>query len=400
MRTFCAALIILGFAVPAGRSADEPRDSAGLGFIKGYTWGASGGRGSFAAPAAADSMQKLADTGANWVCIAFGATMATHDNPEIPFAQANPRMVTDEEIRHAIHLARDNRMQVILKPMVNCRDGTWRAWIRFFRPITEQERAAGITGEMDPWQSKPAVRDGEVKDLEKWDRWWRNFSAFVLHYAELAEAEHVPALCLGCEMNSTEEFEDRWRSLIAEVRKVYHGQLTYNVNHDREDKVQWWDAVDLISISAYYAIPPAAGRPLDQAVQQTTSLAEIVAGLQPVKRRSAQISAQWHKPILFIETGVINARGFARYPWTHGDAHPDSPMDEQEQANYYEAMMEVFWSEPWCMGFTWWDWPARLYESQAAPTQRSFCIYGRKAEAVLRQWYAKPRQAPDVTVGR
>ena len=128
------------------------------------------------------------------------------------------------------------------------------------------------------------------------------------------------------------------------------------------------------------------------------AVAEIVAGLQGVRNRLAQISAKWHKPILFIETGVLNARGFARYPWSHADEHPESPIDEQEQANFYEAMCQVFWNEPWFIGFTWWDWPAQISDaarSSAEPgtQRRTFSVNGKKAEEVLRTWYAKPAPA-------
>jgi hypothetical protein len=110
----------------------------------------------------------------------------------------------------------------------------------------------------------------------------------------------------------------------------------------------------------------------------------------------AQVSAKWHKPILFIETGVINARGFARYPWSHNDEHTESPIDEQEQANFYEAMCQAFWNEPWFMGFTWWEWPAQIPDTGHPSGTRTFSVDGKKGEAVLHDWYAKP--AHDITV--
>jgi hypothetical protein len=360
-------------------------------FIKGYSWGWTGRRGDYASPEAAESMRRLADTGVDTVCVAFATEMQDAESPEFSWPDRNPRMVTDGEIRRAIDLARANGLKVILKPVVNCRDGTWRAWIKFFRPVTEQERAAGVTGELDPWGSEPVMRDGMVTDGQKWDAWWQNYSAFMLHYARIAQEKNVEVLCLGCEMSSTEEFENRWRELIAKVRGVYDGKITYNANHGREDDVSWWDAVDVISVSAYYAVPPPQGVSLEEAVKQTTPVLEIVAELEKVKLALAGLSAKWNKPILFIETGAVSVRGSARYPWTHRHDPRRHPTDEQEQANYYQAMFEVFYEEPWFMGFAWWDWPARLYDVENAERNRNFCVYGKQAEQVLRQWYAKPR---------
>jgi hypothetical protein len=335
-------------------------------------------------------MQKLADTGCQVVCIAFSTNLRTYDDPDFTWGDANREMVTDDEIRHAIDLARENGMKVVMKPVVNCRDGVWRAWIRFYRPTTPEEQAAGVAGVENPWGDEPGFLEGMTRDDAKWDAWWNNYSGFLKHYAGIAAEKDVQLFCLGCEMNSTEEFEDHWRKLIAEVRAIYSGPITYDINHGRERELTWWDAVDVASISAYYQVPPPAGTTVEEAVLSTTPKSEIVATLEQMKHELAKLSTDINKKILFIETGVTNVRGCARYPWSHPNAFPDVPLDEIEQANYYAAMFETFWDEPWFLGFCWWDWPARLYPKDAAHRNRGFSIYGKQAEAVLREWYGKP----------
>lgn len=394
-----AAFILITLAcTPASADplAAKERDATRLGFIKGYSWGWVGHRGEYDSPEAAESMQKLADTGTEWVCIAFSTNMRTADDPEFTWSDDYRRMVTDDEICHAIDLARASGLKVILKPVVNIDDGTWRAWIKFFRPVTPEEAAAGVEGIDDPWGDESVYLAGQTQDLAKWDRWWANFNGFVTHYAQIAEEKEVELFCLGCEMNSTEQFEDRWRALIIDVRSVYHGLVTYDINHGREHDLPWWDAVDLISISGYYGIAPANGRTEEEAVRETTPKEEIVAELRRVRESLAEVSAKWGKPVLMIETGCTNVRGCARYPWSHPDAKLDSPLDEVEQRHYYEAFFEVFWGEPWFMGYCWWDWPARLYAEEDAASNRGFCVYGKQAEEVLRAWYAK--EGPEVKV--
>lgn len=366
-------------------------DASTAPFVKGVSWGWVGARGEYRSPAAADSMKQLAQTGADWVCIAFGATMETPETPRILWGDANPQMAADEDIRAAIDVARDNGLKVILKPVVNCSDGTWRAWIKFYRPVTPAERARGVEGEQDPWADAPRYRAGEVTDSDKWAAWWSDYDAFILHYAELASAAHCEMFCLGCEMNSTEANEVRWRDLIGKVRARYQGLLTYDVNHHRESEVAWWNAVDVIGVSAYYHVPPPAGVTEEEATKTTTPTAEIVAELRKMSDVLAGIHEKFDKPILFIETGVTNVRGCARHPWAHPDEQSGVPLDEIEQRNYYQAMFDVFWDQPWFMGYCWWDWPASLYAREAAAKNRGFCIYGKQAEDVVRQWYAKPR---------
>lgn len=370
----------------------QTRDISQLGFVKGVTWGWPGTRGDYAVPEAAESMRKLADTGTEWVCLAFAPDMLTYDTPELPFADDNPQMVTDAETRHAIDLAQHQGMQVILKPMVDCADGTWRAWIRFFRPTTDAERARGITGEFDSWGDEPQFRDGMVRDITSWNKWWDNYTDYIVHYARLAEEKRVPVLCIGCELNSTEEFEDRWRVLIGKVRSEFGGQITYDVNHGNDQNVHWFDAVDFISVSAYYPVPFLDGRPVDAEPPDTTTTAEIRAAMELNRKRLAAVSRKWQKPILFMEAGCTSVRGGARMPWDYFPESNARPVDEQEQANYYQAMFETYWPEPWFMGWCWWEWPARLSDDDAA-RRRDFSIYGKQAESVLRTWYAKPRAA-------
>lgn len=389
-RGSAALLLVLVSCYPQVTAKAAP-SSDEIGFIKGMSWGWASSRGDCASPDAAESMRRLAETGAEWVCIAFDTTMNTPHDPAFVWGDDNTSMVSDHELRHAIDLAHENNLKVILKPVVNCSDGTWRAWIRFFRPVTEEERAAGITGELDPWGDEPQMREGMVTDLDQWKRWWNNYTGFLLHYAEIAQENDVEMFCLGCEMNSAEKFEGRWRSLIGLVREKYDGVITYDINHGREKELSWCDELDVIGVSAYYEVPPPEGVPEEEAIQSTTPQSEIVARLEGVKAELADVHQKWKKPIFFIETGVTNVRGCARYPWSHPNEKLDSPLDQQEQANYYRALFEVFWDEPWFMGFAWWSWPVRIYDKESAAEDRSFSIYGKRAEEVVREWYAKPR---------
>lgn len=141
-------------------------------------------------------------------------------------------MPTDEELRSMIAYAVDLGLRVILKPMVNCRDGSWRAWINFF--------------------------DNEVPCEPKWSRWFDSYMDYMLHYARLAEECGCEMLIIGCELVMAERREAEWRELISKLRTVYFGLLTYNTDKYQEDRVPWWDALDVISSSGYY--PMDGGR--------------------------------------------------------------------------------------------------------------------------------------------
>ena len=85
-------------------------------------------------------------------------------------------------------------------------------------------------------------------------RWFAQYTAFQLHYAEIAAREGCKLFITGCEMTMTEHREAEWRQLLAAVRGVYPGTLTYNCDKYGEDHIAWWDAVDVIASERYYPL--------------------------------------------------------------------------------------------------------------------------------------------------
>jgi mannan endo-1,4-beta-mannosidase len=349
---------------------EHTQASSAIGFIKGFTWGWTGWRGQYEGPGPKESMRKLAETNSNWVCLTFGTEMETFDTPKIPFSQTNPGMITDEELLRAIQLARDNNLKIILKPVVNVKDGTWRSWIKFNN------------------------KNGK-KDMQAWQQWWNDFEAFLLYYAKIAEETGCEMLCLGCEMGSTEEFEDNWRALITKIRKIYKGVLTYDANHGREDMITWWDAIDVISLSAYYPVGTddvnlALKDDLSKVPPSDSSVKDMKKRWLPIKKRLAAISSKYKRPILFIELGVCSAKGYSAAPWTHHN--PEAIYDGDEQRRFFQATIETFWDEPWFIGFTWWGWLPHLYTLEEAKSDTDFSVYGKPAEKLVTEWYSKPRK--------
>jgi hypothetical protein len=355
------------FAAEVNQPSKYSHTHSETGFIKGVSWGWPGERGEYSGPNAVDSMKKMTETGANWVCISFAGEMMKPNDTNILWGEDDPCMVTDNEIRRAIELARKNNLKIILKPVVNVRDGTWRGFIQFKNP------------------------DGKTVDVNAWGQWWDSFNRFILHYAQIAKETNCEMLCLGCEMGTTEPFIDRWRNLIADVRKVYMGAITYNANHGNEEKVRWWDAVDIIGMSGYYPVGADMNKPNDDPckVPNDNSVEGMKKRWAPIKQRLKSVSERVNRPVFFIEIGVCSAKGNTSIPWQHPDKN--AVYDADEQARFYQAVLEAFWDEPWFFGFAWWDWPANLYSLEDAKTDTGFCIYGKPAEKVVKEWYRKPR---------
>src|SRR3954466_2723145 len=105
---------------------------------------------------------------------------------------------TMSSVSHAIDTIHSLGMKVLLKPMLDVSDGTWRANI-----------------------------DPSNKDL-----WFTNYTNFVGTFADMAQSKGVELLSIGCEMNTLEQSANntRWTNLISNMRSRYTGKLTYSAN--------------------------------------------------------------------------------------------------------------------------------------------------------------------------
>ncbi len=318
--------------------------------MKGFTYGYDAKRGDFCTPAAIKSQECLYQTGINWMCLTVVCHQETAHSTEIMFDFE--RTCSDRDIMAAVKKAHENQIKVCLKPMVNCKDGVWRAYINF------------------------ADSDFSGKDIY-WDKWFESYGKFMKYYAQLAEETGCEMLCIGCEMCGTERKEKHWRKLIAEIRSMYSGKLIYNTNHGHEDEVKWFDAVDYLGTSAYFPVAEEGGATSEMMQRRW----------EVIRDELYEVYQKWQKKIVFIEIGCRSAHGCATMPWDF--SHTDLPHDEEEQAAFYDSCLTTFADQPWFGGVFWWDWSTFIYDTvQDAQKDNGFNIHLKKAEDVLKRWYA------------
>jgi len=318
-------------------------------FIKGFTYGYDARRGDFRTPEADASMVRMASLGGDWTALALPVMQDTwHSTVIRPDYRFTP---TERDVIAAVNRLHGLGLKVCMKPMVNCADGVWRANISF--------------------PPREIAHDGR----DYWNDWFDSYTAFLCHYAEIAEETGCEMFCVGCEMCGTEGREQNWRDTVAKVRKVYSGPLVYNTNHGREDSVRWWDLMDYIGTSAYYRVADKPGE----------SPENMVSAWNRHKARLAEISrCHGGKQIIFMEIGCRSAAGCAMMPYDF--SHREFPYDESEQANFYESCFRAMWNEPWFAGFFWWDWYTKL---PSRSPEMGFTVCGKQAEDVVKSWYAK-----------
>lgn len=216
---------------------------------------------------------------------------------------------------------------------------------------------------------------------EQCAQWMRAYREFILHYAWLAELEGFDLLSIGNELEGMTVHEEDWRRLIADVRRVYPGPITYAANWGHEfETLRFWDALDYAGLNNYYPLASPTARDADGASRRR----EIFHGAQKVASRMDAFYRQWKRPILLTEVGYPSVRGGAAEPWIEDGRRG---VDLEEQAQSYEAVFQAFANRPWLRGMFWWKWPS--HGRGGGPTDPSFTPLGKPAADVLRAWYTR-----------
>jgi hypothetical protein len=352
---FCLAVlgIVISVAPPGASSAVSPPSQAKSSltaphtFQKGISY-ATWWSGQYANPGADLSLQRLAGTGATWISLVVTGYQDTPASTTID--RTSLQTPTDADLIHVIEQAHILGSKVMLKPHLDLRNEEENDWWR------------GHIGD-------------DFTSEGQWNTWFASYRGFIEHYAALAESYDADQFCVGTELLGTTHRAADWRAVIAGVRALYSGPITYAALHSGEEMaITWWDAVDYIGVDAYY--------PLFFEPEYHPTTAELEASWLEPKQIMADLSASQGKPILLTEIGYRSHHGCAQHPW---DSLAQSPLDMEEQANAYEAAFRQLYSEPWLAGIYWWTWHPDRFKSGRCDD--GYSPHQKPAERVLRAWY-------------
>lgn len=304
-------------------------------FLKGITFAAFAPKGSLETKEAYESLDNLIKlTGANFITLVPNGLQETPQSESIDYT--SDATLSDEELTAMIDYAHKAGLMVAIKPTVNCKNGTWRAHINFF--------------------------DKDVHCEPKWSCWFRAYTEFQLHFARLAQKTGCEMFIAGCEMVMSERRSYEWRKLIADIRTVYDGPVTYNTDKYQEDNVTWWDCVDYICSSGYY--------PLGDWEKELDRIEAVVK--------------KFKKPFFFAETGCMSVTNSSKAP---NDWRVRGEVNLEEQAQWYTDMFEACKKRSWIEGFCLWDWAWRQYPLFKASTHCGYDIYGKPAQDIVKKYY-------------
>ena len=267
------------------------------------------------------NIHQIKDIGTNYISQTPFGFMNGHQSTEVRGNFDNAWWgESDRGIQHTAELARASGVKTMLKPHI---------WMR---------------SDEGKWRS-----DIEMESEEDWDIWFKSYGDWIMHYAELAEKCQIESLCIGTELHfTTVNHPDRWRKIIADIRSVYNGELTYAANWYKEfEEIEFWDELDFIGVQAYF--PLCKGEKPDKK--------ELKDSWSRHKKTLSKIAKRFDKKIVFTEIGYKNTLDSAKEPWTWPQRIDEEVETSDEmQIICYEALFESVWHEKWFDGMFIWKW--------------------------------------------
>ena len=311
--------------------------------------------GLYPSPNTDQSLTNLAATGANWISLVVRCGQETVVSTTI--SCESPATATDAELRRVVALAHSLGLRVMLKPQLD------------FSQEPDSSRFRGHIG--TPFTTE-----------DQWQAWFASYRQFINRYAVFAQDAEVDLLVVGVELGGTTHREQDWRHIIEDVRRLYTELITYASlsstgeppPHGEERRILWWDAVDYIGVDAYY--------PLTRKNDATVSELKEAWSQRGHLSMLEDLSTRFQKPIILTEFGYRSADGANKVP---GAYQNEASLDLQEQADAYQAALEVLWGQPWLAGIFWWQWFANA--NIGGGNDDGFTPFGKPAEEILKRFY-------------
>jgi hypothetical protein len=189
----------------------------------------------------------------------------------------------------------------------------------------------------------------------------------------LSQEAGVDSLSLGEALAGTTDREADWRRIAADVRQRFKGPITYSSIPNEDSRIRWWDAVDYIGLQTFYALTD----------KDDPTVEEIKAAWGGYLTRIEALSTEFNRPVA-TKFGYESKNGANRYGATYSKS---LPLDIQEQADCYQAALEVLWDKPWLKGIFWWQW---WIGQTGGLNDAGYTPYRKPAEEVLKEFYLEP----------
>ncbi len=226
------------------------------------------------------------------------------------------------------------------------------------------------------------IGDLGFKNDADWEAWETNYREYIFFFLDIAIEEEVEIFCIGTELKKSTKMRPAfWTQLISDVREEYCGLITYSANWDNYQNIGFWGALDYIGVSSYF--------PLSD--QKTPDVNKLVKEWKPIVNEMRKFSNKIGIPMLFTEYGYLSVDGCAGKTWELEKKVKSLNINEQAQANAFEALYQVFWKEDfWAGGFIWKWFPED--KGGEGYNERDYTPQHKLALEVVKNWFEKDKK--------
>jgi len=215
----------------------------------------------------------------------------------------------------------------------------------------------------------------EMKSEANWKLLEASYTRFILEYATLAQEVKAEIFCIGTELEKfIENRPQYWSHLIAEIKKIYKGKLTYAANWDEFKRTPFWSDLDFIGVDAYFPVSDS----------KTPTVTESLEGWKLHMPVIKKISSRFNKPILFTEFGYRSVNYSGKEPWKSDRSMNTVNLDAQ--TNTIKALFETFWKEDWFAGGFIWKWFIN-HDKVGGENNPQFTPQNKPVETVIKEHY-------------
>ncbi|MCP4520475.1 MAG: glycoside hydrolase [Cytophagales bacterium] len=216
--------------------------------------------------------------------------------------------------------------------------------------------------------------DIQCKNNEDWESWEKKYTDYILLYAKLCEELNVEYFCIGTELkNHTIQRPDYWRNLIKQVRKIYHGKLTYAANWDEYKYVDFWGKLDFIGVNAYFQLVG----------EMAYTQKDIEQGWDKYLAEMKTIVKKYDRKVIFTEYGYRSISKSAYKPW---ESYVKRGYDEQSQEESLALFFEKVWKQDWVEGGYLWKWKTGITSNNQ---NTSYSVQYKSAQELVKKKYSE-----------
>ena len=276
--------------------------------------------------------------------------------------------------------------------------------------MISQARALGLNVALFPTPNFSASSStfwlGAPRDAQWWLTWFTRYRAFAVNYADLASQTGSQTLILGGDWiapalpngklpdgtpsNTPADVESQWKSIIADVRTHFKGQILWALPYTKsslETPLNFLQDVDGLYLlwSASLSANPSATK-TDYANEAGRLLDNEVAPLASLLGKPLILAVAYPSASGSANGCVADGKGGC-LDWTALDQPSDLSsvsLSLQTQADIYEAILTAVNSRPWISGFI-----SRGYYPPAALQDKSASTHSKPAADILWYWYPR-----------